>query len=93
MSGDPYYNFDYSQAVKEVPKPIPHGANIEIHLRNGMKTVCHRTSTQESGIIAKVISYPDGMVVGCTFLSNESLEKLWEFHQQYIKDKQSLKHQ
>lgn len=93
MSGDPYYNFDYSQAVKEIPEPIPHRARIEIRISKVSPNVTHRTSTEVYARLENIKSYPDGMLVGCTFISNEALDRIWEYHQQYIKDKQSLTHQ
>ncbi len=93
MSGDPYGSFDYTQPVKTIPKPVPHGAKIEIHISGGLPLITHRTSVEVYAKTESVKSYPDGMVVGCNFISNEALDTIWGYHQQYIKDKQSLTHQ
>ena len=29
-------------------------------------------------------SYPDGLKVGCTFVTNEALKQLYEWHQQFL---------
>jgi hypothetical protein len=96
MSNESYIgNYSSGSQLAEMPRAIPHGASVEIRTTCNLSAgqIRHRSPNELSGEVCRVVSYSDGMIVGCTFITNEALEKLWEFHQRYLKDKQSLKHQ
>jgi len=64
-----------------------HGCSVRIDTTN-WESVCisHESS---SGIVTypTVRSYPDGIKVGCSFVSTSTLEKIFRWHQEFLSDK------
>lgn len=73
-------NYDDLTKIRDVA----HDADIEISLGCVSGKVTHRRTTQSMSKYLRVISYEDGMVIGCTFISNEALNTLWKYHQDYL---------
>jgi hypothetical protein len=66
-----------------------HDCSFRIELNDSL--IYHNNGYISNGI--PIISYPDGMKVGCTFITNEALGKLYDFHQEYKNRNDYLEHQ
>jgi len=66
-----------------------HGCRVRIGLSQG--EIRHY---DEKGFEpALVRSYAEGMRIGCTFITNEALDTIWECHKSYINRKDEVTHQ
>ena len=84
MRGEYGYNNSLYQR-----REYKHGADTQI-LLDGNK-IYHRKYGNET--LPVVRSYPEGLRVGCTFISNEALERLFKFNQEYLNRKDIVEHQ
>lgn len=66
-----------------------HGCEIRLPLVKGK--IHHETKNTLR--IPTVRSYPDGVKVGCTFLTTDALETLYAWHLAFLLDKHSRTHQ
>lgn len=87
------YRGDLSGEINQYYYQYPsdrHGTKIKIDT-----DALHKVVHVQEGVTKNtpIISYPDGMRVGCTFITNEALGKLWDFHQEYRNRNEYLEHQ
>ena len=62
-----------------------HGAKVSIglHQTNYQSNDRLFHETWDAKTFPVVRSYVDGMRIGCTFISNEALRKIWDWHQDF----------
>ena len=91
MSYYPAYDTDYY--MPDIPDPVPHDAQVAITLGGGLKPVCYRSKRDKYKTIANITSYQDGIVVGCTYISNDAVEKIYQYYQDFKNKQEKFKHQ
>lgn len=79
-----------SQSSYERPR---HAAEVEIEVSKS--NVAYITHMDKNGVktTPKITSYKDGVHVGCSFISNEALNKIYLLHRDFIASLDSKKHQ
>lgn len=86
-------NYSSNQACNQQAlrsyQPEGHGASIVLNLSGC--GVYHNQSGHSQQVLIR--SYKDGMRVGCTFITNEALERIIEFHRRYINRTDYEQHQ
>jgi hypothetical protein len=88
--GITYEEYLVNQKVYTVPLTY-YGERVKL----GVEGPLHRIVHIQDGVVKTIpiISYPDGMKVGCTFITNEALGKLYDFQQEYKNRHDYLEHQ
>jgi len=67
-----------------------HGCDIKIHATG--TTIYHVPTVL--GIVAPTVrSYKDGIKIGCTFVTNEAVELIYNLHKSYLDNTDSKTHQ
>jgi hypothetical protein len=67
-----------------------HGCSVEIGLRRGDR-ISHLSGVTVT--YPTVRSYPDGIKVGCSFITNEAIERLYKWHKDFLGREESRTHQ
>lgn len=92
MSGDPFgANHAYRTTLSYLAIAVREHKSEVIGMVGG-EVITHASRTGIETALG-VCSYTDGIQVGCTFVTNGALEKIYELHTTFLKQTTEKRHQ
>jgi hypothetical protein len=91
MSDGGHFNSSLGSQARSRDFGLSDGHGASIVLTKSGTGVYHNQNGQSAQVLIR--SYKDGMRVGCTFITNEALERIYEYHRRYVSRSDYEQHQ